>query len=105
MCYGKTGDDFPIALVCPREAEVRAWAESQSIEDLSPAALKANPQVIAEVYRSCNDACKASKLAAFEVPKKLSLCFGADGQPAWTPENDLLTAAMKLKRPQIVAAF
>jgi long-subunit acyl-CoA synthetase (AMP-forming) len=105
MCYGKTGGEFPVALVCVREAEVRSWAESQSIEDLSPAALKSNPRVVAEVFRSCNEACKASKLAAFEVPKKLALCFGPDGGPAWTPENDLLTAAMKLKRPQIVAAF
>ena len=29
----------------------------------------------------------------------------AEGVAQWTPENDMLTAAMKLKRPQIVKAF
>eukprot|EP00971_Amphidinium_carterae_P012345 243065-Amphidinium_carterae.1 len=43
--------------------------------------------------------CVESKLVDFEMPKKYSLIPPVDGVAAWTPENDLLTAAMKLKRP------
>ena len=36
---------------------------------------------------------KEEKLAKFEVPTKVFVC-----EEAWTPENDLCTAALKLKR-------
>lgn len=57
-----------------------------------------NPPALQAVSKSCAEACKAARLAPFEVPKKLGLV--ADG---WTPENDMLTAAMKLKRNQVRA--
>ena len=40
-----------------------------------------------------------AKLVAFEIPTAIALC-----PEPWTPENELVTAAMKLKRPSIVAA-
>lgn len=40
------------------------------------------------------------KLAAFEIPKKVVL----DAEP-WTPENDMVTAAFKLKRVNLYKAF
>ena len=46
----------------------------------------------------CHAACKG-KLVGFETPRRVGLV----AEP-WTPENDLLTAAMKLKRIPIVAA-
>jgi len=48
------------------------------------------------VSKSCLAACKAAKLTGFEIPQKIGLV--AD---PWTPENDMLTAAMKLKRNQV----
>ena len=42
------------------------------------------------------DSCKA-KLVGFEVPKKIGLV-----SELWTPDNDLLTATMKLKRQPII---
>ena len=39
------------------------------------------------------------KLVGFEIPKRLGLVA-----ETWTPDNDLLTAAMKLKRIPIVTA-
>ena len=54
-------------------------------------------RVVAEVSKQCAAACKG-KLVGFEIPKKLALVA-----ETWTPENDLLTAAMKLKRVPIVA--
>ena len=48
---------------------------------------------------SLNAAAKG-KLAPFEVPKKIAL----DAEP-WTPENDMVTAAFKLKRANIYKQF
>lgn len=52
---------------------------------------------IRQVSKQCAVACKG-KLVGFEIPKKVALVA-----ETWTPENDMLTAAMKLKRLPIVA--
>ena len=54
-------------------------------------------KIIKEVSKQCLAVCKP-KLVGFEIPKHIGLI--AD---TWTPDNDLLTAAMKLKRVPIVA--
>lgn len=41
--------------------------------------------------------CKKQKLAGFEMPKEMAIV-----SQTWSVENDLLTAAMKMKRPQIL---
>ncbi len=56
--------------------------------------------MIAEVLRACKEAAKG-KLSGFEVPEKVSLVAPSR---TWTPDNDLLTAAMKLKRKPIIEA-
>ena len=43
--------------------------------------------------------CKKQKLAGFEIPKEMAIV-----KETWSIENDLLTAAMKMKRPQIQKA-
>ena len=50
-----------------------------------------------QVSKQCLAVCKP-KLVSFEIPKKIGLVA-----ETWTPDNDLLTAAMKLKRIPIVA--
>ena len=45
---------------------------------------------------SVQKACKGCKLLGFETPTKLALV-----DEVWTPENDCLTAAMKMKRQVI----
>lgn len=45
--------------------------------------------------------CKAAKMVAFEFPQKVHLC-----EDVWAPDtNELLTAQLKLKRPQINAFY
>ncbi len=74
---------------------LKALGKSKGLgEDV--AALCANKEIIAEVSKQCLAVCKP-KLVGFEIPKKIGLV--AD---PWTPENDLLTAAMKLKRIPII---
>jgi len=101
MVYGKTGGDFAVALLCVLEAPIKKFAEEQGIKEESMEELCKNKAVIDEVSASCKAKCSDSRLVDFEIPKKYTLIAPVDGLAAWTPENDLLTAAMKLKRPAI----
>jgi long-chain acyl-CoA synthetase len=84
--------------VGPALKPLRAWGEANGLPEASTswAALCASPAAAAAVLESVQKACKGSKLAAFEVQAALALI--AD---PWTPENDCLTAAMKMKRQVI----
>merc|ERR1712137_402220 len=55
--------------------------------------------VIAAVLKDVQAACKAAKLQKFEIPTKVVLI-----DDLWTPENDMLTAVMKLKRKDILSS-
>jgi long-chain acyl-CoA synthetase len=50
-----------------------------------------------EVAKSFADIGKVKKLAKFEIPTKVYVC-----DEGWNPDNDMATAAMKLKRNNIV---
>lgn len=95
MCYGKTGGDFPVALICPQKARIVALGRELGVSGEFEA-LCQEKKIIDKVTESCRDQCKQQKLVEFEIPKKIALI-----SELWTPENDLLTAAMKLKRPII----
>merc|ERR1712125_42235 len=95
MVYGRTGGEFPIALICPQKAAILAIGNELNLGD-NFEALCRDPQVIEAVSQACRAECKAKRLPEFEVPKRFALI-----EELWTPENDLLTAAMKLKRPII----
>ena len=97
MCYARSTESFCIALVCPSAVALKALGKSLGLgEDI--ATLCAEPKIVDEVTKQIKAVCKA-KLVPFETPKKIGLVA-----ETWTPENDLLTAAMKLKRIPIVAA-
>lgn len=97
MVYGKTGGAYPVALICPQKKSILELGSELGLgSDFE--ALCQDPQVVEKVTAACNDQCKQAKLVAFEFPSKYALV-----SELWTPENDLLTAAMKLKRPIIAA--
>lgn len=54
----------------------------------------------AEVVKAFAAIGKAKKLTKFEIPTKVYVC-----KDAWTPENDMTTAALKLKRNSIVSHY
>lgn len=99
MAYGKSTESCIVAAVVPNEKALRAWAESAGKAGQSLAELCDDPEAAEEVAKSVAKAAKG-KLVAFEIPAKVAL----SAEP-WTPENDLVTAAMKLKRAQIVKAL
>eukprot|EP00668_Euglena_longa_P007237 GGOE01008658.1.p1 GENE.GGOE01008658.1~~GGOE01008658.1.p1 ORF type:complete len:701 (+),score=218.46 GGOE01008658.1:28-2103(+) len=55
------------------------------------------PEAILESFQAIG---KAKKLARFEIPTKVHIC-----PDAWTPENDMTTAALKLKRNNIAKKY
>ena len=97
MCYARSTESYCVALICPAHASLRALATTLGLDaEMTIEQLCTNPLVIKAVNEQCKAACKG-KLAAFEIPKRVALV-----PETWTPENDLLTAAMKLKRVPIV---
>lgn len=97
MCYGKTGGDWPIALICPQMLAIVKLGQELGVNEEYEALFK-NPLVLRAVTEDCLNKCTMAKLQRFEMPQKIVLI-----SEEWTPENDMLTAAMKLKRPLIAA--
>jgi len=96
MVYGKTGGTYAVALICPQPGNLKKLAEEVGVTG-EHKELCANDKVREAVEKKLKEQCKANKLVAFEIPSKIALI-----DEEWTPENDMLTAAMKLKRPAIV---
>jgi len=99
MCYGKTGGAYPIALICPIKKKLMELGEELGKSGVSFEELCEDSAVITAVADTCVARCKESRVAEFETPKKFALI-----SELWTPENEMLTAAMKLKRPVIEKA-
>lgn len=57
-------------------------------------------QIEAIYFQSMIDVCKQSSLATKEIPKRIRLV-----SEIWSPDNDLLTASMKLKRQNIMKKY
>ena len=98
MCYALSSKSHVIALVVVNEAPVKKFAESNGISGSIDSMIK-DPKVVAEVTSAVQAVCKG-KLAKFEIPSKLAL----DAEP-WTPDNDMVTAAFKLKRQNLVKKY
>jgi len=94
MVYAKSTMSYCIALICPQEPALRKLGlapEGATMKELCE-----NAEIIKAVTADVASACKAAKLAKFEIPSKIILI-----DELWTPDNDMLTAVAKLKRKQI----
>jgi len=98
LAHGIVGGDYVVALVMVMPHPIQDVAEKEeivgTIEELCN-----HPRIIEVATASFREAC-GHGLVAFEIPKKFTLLPPG----SWTPENDMLTAALKLKRPQIAKA-
>lgn len=99
MAYALSSKSTVVALVIPAEKAVMPWAEANGLGGKTFAQLCAEPTLNAEIMTSIKAAGKSGRLAGFEVPVAIALL-----SELWTPENDMVTAAMKMKRQNIVAA-
>ncbi|KAJ3066945.1 long-chain fatty acid-CoA ligase [Podochytrium sp. JEL0797] len=97
---------YAIALIQPIEKEIRAVAVAQNlypgdnIEHIDFEELCNRKEVKATVLASLKDVAKSVGLKPAEIVGQVCL-----SHEEWTPQNGLLTAAMKLQRKQIVDKF
>jgi len=106
MVYGKTGESHVIALICPQKHAIEDLKKTLGVADPYGPDLAANPDILKAVSEALKTQCKQYGIQAFETPKAFRLLIAAeDGTPAWTPDNDMLTSTMKLKRPIIAKAY
>jgi len=99
-CYGDSSKEFAIALIVPHKNHLESWAEQNGIHENDFQALCDNDKVKDMVLKSLQELGKKSRLASFEILQGLYL-----SAEEWTAENDMLTAAFKLKRRNIVKKY
>lgn len=86
-----------IALVLPDRDVLTAWAKASGNANADNwEALCADDAANAEVMTRLRAMAAEGKLQRFEIPAKIELL-----PVEWTPENDMVTAALKLKRHNI----
>jgi len=105
--YGKSFENYPIALVVPNEREIRELAVSKHIcADITDAKntsfkeLCNNPMIKVAVLKDLQQIAFANNLKSAEIVKNVILC-----PSPWTIEAGLITPANKLKRNAIVNAY
>ncbi|KAJ3066947.1 long-chain fatty acid-CoA ligase [Podochytrium sp. JEL0797] len=97
---------YAIALIQPIEKEIRAVAVAQNlypgdkIEDIDFEELCNRKEVKAAVLASLKDVANSLGFTPAEIVGQIFLC-----SEEWTPQNGMLTAAMKMQRKQIVEQF
>lgn len=98
MVYADSLQSYVIALVNPNEARLMAEAKARNLSgDL--ASLLRNADLKQAVLDSLKDISKKAKHHKYEYVAKI------DFTEQWTPQNQMLTEAFKLKRNNIVGKY
>lgn len=90
-----------VALVMPNQRALYYLARKQFAMDKNSTSLAeicAHPELVNQVHRSIVATGFEQHLKSVELPSLVTLCH-----EEWTPMNDMLTAAMKLKRANIAS--
>jgi len=89
-----------IALGVPNRDRAIAWAKENSNPNEDFGKLCTDPAFIHHALNELKNTGRKLKLKSIETVRAVHLC-AID----WTPQNNMLTAAMKLNRNEIVKAF
>eukprot|EP00475_Leptophrys_vorax_P021252 TRINITY_DN28970_c0_g1_i2.p1 TRINITY_DN28970_c0_g1~~TRINITY_DN28970_c0_g1_i2.p1 ORF type:complete len:632 (-),score=32.28 TRINITY_DN28970_c0_g1_i2:150-1868(-) len=100
MMYADPYKSYAIALVVPSRPHITAWASSNGIDTSEYNSICAHPDVVSEVLKSLVQVSKEAHLKKFEMPQRIKLL-----PDPWTPDEGLLTAALKLKRDPVRRKF
>jgi len=90
---------FCVALVYPSKEKLMDWASKNNV-GTSFEKVCEDPKAREEVLKSLKQAGQQARLKSFELPRVIHLC-----SDEWSPDNGLLTAAMKLRRGPIVKHY
>jgi long-chain acyl-CoA synthetase len=89
-----------VAIISPNKLTLGTWAEQNKVDASDYGVLCKNPQLAAAILKSLQEVGRQYKLKSYEAIRAIHVT--AD---EWTPDNDMLTAAQKLKRNNVVAAY
>lgn len=93
-------ENHVVAVMLPQASYLTKWASENGLGNLSLAELCKHPQVKAAVLADLQRIAAEKKKKRWEhVP---NICIFND---EWTPENNMLTASMKLRRKNIVERY
>jgi len=95
MCFAKPGWDSHIALLNCNKKALEGLAKEQGVEG-TPEEIAQDTKIRSHIQGLVKSICQEHKLQAFEIPSKIAIIVDP-----WTPDNELLTAANKMKRPII----
>jgi len=87
---------YIIAVISPSVLALKTLAQQLNKESLSIEQLCNDDQVIHAVQKSMKSVGKERGLTTLETPYKIKLCH-----EEWTPNNGLVTAALKIRRIQV----
>ena len=90
---------YSVAIVVPSPYHLMKWAACNGFGESSFEEVCMLPEAAEEVNRSLEVLC-SDKVKKYEIPKKVLLSV-----TVWSSENGLLTGALKLKRPSIIASL
>jgi len=92
--------NYCVALVVPGQEYLESLAAELNLGNMSRDNLCVDEKIVTAYVRVIGQHGKAQRLGKFEIPRAVFLV-----SEVWTPESGLLTAAMKLKRKSLEAAF
>jgi len=99
MMYGDSFKNNIVAIMLPHPQYLNQWAAENELKGSLNDLVK-NDKVKKAVLDSFNELGSKNKKKKFEFITNVKIVTGE-----WTPENGLLTAAMKLKRQDIVKFY
>ena len=99
ICVSEKLNDI-VALVTPNEKMLRVLAAELGKKNLTREQLCADPQVQKAVNKAVTKTCASAGLHRRETPVRVHLCA-----EEWLPDNELLTAAFKLKRRNVLQFY
>ena len=99
MVYADSFKNFPVAIVVAQPGPTKKWAEENGITGTF-SELCRNPKVQQHILKSLEEVGRHAHLKRYEEVKAIRVF-----DDLWAPENDLLTAAFKLKRNNLVKKY
>jgi long-chain acyl-CoA synthetase len=94
VCGGTFSNDL-VAIITPNHKSLTQLAESLGKKE-PMIKLCEDPDIVKKVYSSLAQTGRLAQLSKKEIPIKIKLVIDE-----WSPDNDMLTAAMKLKRKNV----
>ncbi|EDO29879.1 predicted protein [Nematostella vectensis] len=91
---------FCVCLVVPRPKQLKQLADSLQVPTDDWSAVCSNKAIREAVLKDIRIVGNSAKLEKFEIPQRMSLVL-----EQWTPESELVTAALKLKRKNITSFY